>query len=94
MNKTEYFNKFQLKELFHLLHNAEKLIEIEFNEVKSKFKNEFIEEVYEVEGDNICDLTRIWNWFKPHKEWAILTEEKGENLREKIFEIVDFWKRN
>jgi len=96
LTKIEYFEKFQFFQLFTLLHNAETLIETEIDSksVFNKFKNEFIEEIYDVEGSNIADLTMIWNWFKPEKEWSLATKEKGETLRKQIFEIVDFWKRN
>lgn len=58
------------------------------------FKKNFIEEFYEVEGDNVADFTRIWNWFKPNAEWNIYTKNNGLEIGEKIFEITDYWKKN
>ena len=96
ITKIEYFEKFQLTKLFNSLHEAEELIQnktdsnLEFN----NFKSELIEYIYEVEGDNVGDFTKIWNWFKVNEEWEKWTKSEGEILRKTIFEIVDFWKRN
>lgn len=59
-----------------------------------KFKSEFIEELYEIEGDNVADFTRIWEWFTPTKEWELFCGQKGQNLGSNIFRIADKWKRN
>jgi len=59
-----------------------------------KFKNDYIEELYEIEGDNVADFTRIWEWFTPTKEWDILVGQVGNNLGNNIFRITDKWKRN
>ena len=94
--KTEYLKKFQLIELFSLLHKSEQLLEnkIETNLEFNNFKTQLIEEIYAAECDNVADFTRIWNWFKVNNEWQKWTKIEGNELREKIFEIVDFWKRN
>lgn len=96
--KIEYFEKYQIKELFTLLHQAEELLEeisIEnSNNDLLKFKKLFIEEVYELESDNIADFTNIWNWFQTDKEWNQFTGLKGEKIGIKILNITTNWKIN
>ncbi|MCL1674005.1 hypothetical protein [Elizabethkingia meningoseptica] len=96
LTKFEYFEKFQLIELFGLFHQAEKLMKLYKNsdpEFK-QFKDDFIEEIYEIEHDNVADFTRVWNWFKPDHEWNKVTQNEGKALGNQIFKIVDYWKRN
>ncbi|MCX8531318.1 hypothetical protein [Chryseobacterium luquanense] len=96
LSKIEYVEKYQLKNLFTLLHQAEDLIEelaLTNSDVKFlKFKNIFIEEICEIEGDNIADITKVWNWFKPHKEWNDFTGSKGIEIGSQIFNITTTWK--
>ncbi|WP_279197107.1 hypothetical protein [Chryseobacterium indoltheticum] len=96
MTKIEYFEKYQIKELFTLLHQAEELLEeisIEnSNNDLLNFKKLFIEEVYELESDNIADFTNIWNWFQTNKEWNQFTGLKGEKIGVKILHIITKWK--
>ncbi|MFY1045581.1 hypothetical protein [Chryseobacterium sp. GP-SGM7] len=96
LSKIEYVEKHQLESLFTLLHQAEDLIQAVAStnsDIKFlKFKNIFIEEIYEVEGDNIAEFTKIWNWFKPNKEWSEFTGSKGIELGSQIFDIVATWK--
>lgn len=96
LSKLEYFEKYQLKELFNLLHQAEELLE----EISSKnsntdflnFKNLFTEEIYELEDDNIGDFTIIWNWFQIDKEWNRFTGLIGKEIGLKILNITTKWK--
>jgi|GEM_PF-633809 len=96
LSKLEYFEKYQLKELFNLLHQAEELLK----EISSEnlninflnFKNIFIEEIYELEGDNIGDFTSIWSWFQTDKEWNQFTGLSGKEIGLKILNITTNWK--
>jgi hypothetical protein len=98
LSKVDYWKKWELFELFDDLHAAEKLLtdittgkeESEF----AQFKNEFLEELYEIKGDNVADFTRIWEWFAPTKEWDTLVGERGKQLGDNIFRITDKWKKN
>lgn len=96
LSKIEYVEKYQLKKLFTLLHQAEELIEglsLTNSEVHFlNFKNVFIEEIYELEGDNAADFTNIWNWFKPNREWSQFTEYNGTEIGSQIFTITNIWK--
>ena len=94
ISKTEYFQKFQLIELFSLLHQAEKIIENKRELNLDKFRNEFIDEIYAIERENVADFTKIWNWFKPNNEWDKIAKSDDQILGKKIFEITDYWKRN
>ena len=98
LSKIEYWKKWELFELFDELHKAENLL-VEILDKKNddeliKFKNEFTEELYEIEGDNVADFTTIWEWFTPKKEWELFCGQQGRKLGIKIFRIVDTWKRN
>jgi hypothetical protein len=98
LSKVDYWNKWELFELFDDLHRGEQLL-IEITNDNSegqflKFKKEYIEELYEVEGDNVADFTRIWEWFKPTSEWEVLLGDKGQIIGSNVFRITDKWKRN
>ncbi|RAV97619.1 hypothetical protein DQQ10_27530 [Pseudochryseolinea flava] len=96
LSKIEYWKKWEIFELFDDLHEAEQLL----NSRKSKgyrhdkFKTEFTEEFGEIEGDNVADFTRIWQWFSPNNEWDKVVGPEGEELRRRIFKRTDRWKRN
>lgn len=98
LSKVDYWKKWELFELFDDLHKGEKLlIEIASDNIQSqflKFKDDYIEELYDIEVDNIADFTRIWEWFTPKKEWETLLGEKGKVIGDNVFRITDKWKRN
>lgn len=98
LSKVDYWKKWELFELFDELHKGERLlIEIAINNFEDqflKFKNDYIEELYEIEGDNVADFTRIWEWFTPTKEWEMLLGDKGKEIGDNVFRITDKWKRN
>jgi len=96
--KLAYWEEWGFFELFSDLHKAELLL-IDLKNHKSdsdflKFKEEFIEELHEIEKDNIPDFTRFWEWFTPTREWDKFTGNSGEELSNNIFRITDKWKRN
>ena len=96
ISKIDYWKKWELYELFDDLHKAETVI----NNIKNNdeafinFKNDFIEELHEIEGDNVADFTRVWEWFKSAKEWELFCGDEGSELKTNIFRITDKWKRN
>lgn len=98
LSKIEYWEKWDLFELFDDLKEAIKLLTETEPAKESRglidFRNAFIEEFHEVEVDNVADFTQIWKWFTPGKEWDNLTGLKGKELGKNIFDIVDRWKRN
>lgn len=73
LTKFEYFEKFQLIELFGLLHQAEKFMKLQNNldPEFNQFKDDLIEEIYEIECNNVVDFTRIWDWFKPDRKSVV-----------------------
>jgi len=97
-SKQHYFEEYRLGELFAKLYLAEDLLnEISLSNSEGKFiffKENLIEEFYEVIGDNIADFTQLWGWFQPNAEWNIFTGDKGFTLGKEIFEIVDKWKQD
>jgi hypothetical protein len=97
-SKIDYWKKWELFELFDDLHKAESLLSdiatVKHQDDILKFKSEFVEKLYETEGDNVTDLTRIWEWFAPAKEWDTLIGEIDKGLGNNIFRITDNWKRN
>ncbi|MBX3241372.1 MAG: hypothetical protein KIT80_17815 [Chitinophagaceae bacterium] len=98
LSKVDYWKKWELFELFDCLSDAEKLLNDMANDKKgddfAKFERNFIENLYEIKGDNVVDLTIIWEWFTPKKEWEILVGQRGKKLGDNIFRITDKWKRN
>lgn len=98
LSKVDYWKKWELFELFDDLHKAERLLIEIVNERNDseflKFKQDFIEELYEIKGDNVADFTRIWEWFTPTKEWEIFGGQEGKEFGNNIFRITDKWKRN
>jgi hypothetical protein len=97
LSKIEYWRKWEFFELFDDLHDAEKLLtsgQFNANSEVEKFKAEFIEELYEIEGDNVADFTIMWTWFSPNNEWDRITGSKGNELGKRIFQRADRWKRN
>ena len=98
LSKVDYWKKWELFQLFEDLHNGEKLlIEISRENSESyflKFKEDYIEELYEIESDNVADLTRIWEWFTPTKEWQTFLGERGKLIGINVFRITEKWKRN
>lgn len=95
-SKVDYWKKWQLFELFDDLHGAEQLLNsTQPNGGRGEnFKTEFIEELGEIEGDNVADFTRFWEWFSPNNEWDNLVGSEGRELGKRIFQRTDRWKRN
>jgi hypothetical protein len=97
LSKIEYWRKWEIFELFDDLHEVEKLLtsgQFHANSEVDKFKAEFIEELYEIEGDNVADFTRMWIWFSPSNKWDSIVGTKGNELGKRIFQRTDRWKRN
>ncbi|PZP40532.1 MAG: hypothetical protein DI598_19270 [Pseudopedobacter saltans] len=96
LSKLEYWKEWDLFELFEDLHKAEKLLAeiVNNNNEFNKFKSDFIEELYEIEGDNVADFTKICYWFAPKKEWETFCGQSGQNLGLNIYNITNKWKRN
>jgi hypothetical protein len=96
LSKIDYWKKWQLFELFDDLYEAERVLDSIFKSRSDgeKFRTEFIEELGDIEGANVVDFTRIWLWFSPHGEWDKVVGTEGSELRERIFQRTDRWKRN
>lgn len=98
LSKVDYWKKWELSELFNDLHKGEQLlVDIASDNMESqflKFKDDYIEALYEIEGDNVVDFTKIWEWFTPSNEWETLLGEKGKEIGSNVFRITDKWKRN
>jgi hypothetical protein len=97
ISKIDYWKQLEFFELFDDLHLAEQLL----NENKlnpsigfEEFKGQFIEELCEVDGDNVADFTRIWEWFNPNNKWDVIMGNVGKDLGLRIFYRTDRWKRN
>lgn len=97
LSKIDYWKKFELFDLFDYLNKAEKLlIEMTNDNNKSqllKFKEDYIEELYEINGSNVADFTKIWEWFGPTKEWDTLLGEEGKEIGSNVFRITNEWKK-
>ncbi|HEY1055276.1 hypothetical protein [Emticicia fontis] len=93
LSKIDYWKKWELFELFDNLHQAEKLLLDRARENNDSqllnFKNDFIEELYELKGENVPDFTRIREWFSPEKEWDRMVGQSGKEIGNNIFRITD-----
>jgi hypothetical protein len=98
LSKQDYWRKWELYARFDDLFKAEELLaHIESAQANGElisFKESYVEEVYELEGDNVPDSTRIWKWFAQDGEWAMLVGLNGKELGERIFPIVDRLKQH
>lgn len=97
ISRMDYWKRWELLELFDDLHLAEQLLnenQLEPGTGFEEFKYQFIEELYEVEGDNVPDFIRIWEWFKPNNQWDIIMGNAGKDLGLRIYYRTDRWKRN
>jgi hypothetical protein len=98
ISKDEYWKQWELFQLFEDLSKGEKLLNDTVNNNPTsellKFRSDYIEELNEVKGDNVADFTRIWEWFKPCREWENLVGKPGKKISNNIFRILDRWKRN
>ena len=100
LSKAEFWKKYELFQLIGDLHSAEKLLS-EFNGGYStkfssaeEFHKALVEEIYNVESDNVVDLTQIWLWFAPTSEWDSFAGIAGLELGNRIFKTADYWKKN
>jgi len=99
LTKSQYWQKFELVELFNDLFKAEILLKELIQENTGgvelqKFTEAFIEELYDIEGDNVPDFTNIMNLFKPDEEWNSFTFLRGNELGNDIYRRLCRWKRN
>jgi hypothetical protein len=98
LSKNEYWDKWELHELFDDLDEVVQILKdvknTDSNNDLVNFKDIFIEEFYEIKGDNVADFTSIWQWFSPNNEWDKVMGLKGKELGISIFKRTDRWKRN
>ena len=98
LSKVEYWNKWQLFELFENLHKAEQILNdtacISNSKELLDFRQEYVELLNEIEFDNVADFTTIWQWFSPRNKWETLLQDNNKELVDRIFFITDNWKRN
>ncbi len=98
LSKIEYWEKWEIFELFKDLHKAEEMLinaeDVKFDSDFVAFKDIFIEELYELGRENVVDFTRVWEWFAPTKEWDAIMGLAGKELGSQIFYRVDRWKNN
>ena len=67
ITKTDYWKKWEFFELFDDLKIAENILveKANSNFLTQKFKDEFIEHINEIKGDNVIDFTLVRQWFSP-----------------------------
>ena len=99
LTKSQYWQKFELIELFNDLFKAEillkELIQKNTDAIElQKFTEVFTEELYDIEGDNVPDFTNILNLFKPDGEWNSFAFLRENELGNDIYRRSSRWKRN
>jgi len=60
---------------------------------KKNFQSDLEDKIDDIEFGNQTDLTEIWNWFSSHGQWTATMGQMNEELRERIFERADRWKK-
>ena len=96
ITKTDYWKKWEFFELFDDLKIAENILveKANSNFLTQKFKDEFIEHINEIKGDNVIDFTLVRQWFSPDGEWQNNFGKEYKELQHNIFHRADKWKRN
>ncbi|HKX86019.1 MAG TPA: hypothetical protein VJL37_05070 [Flavobacterium sp.] len=97
MNKIEIWKKYELIDLFQDLEQAEKILSKltggssnNFNSVED-FYNVFVEELYELKGENVPDFEQICIWFAPTSTWDDFVGLEGLELANRICERARKW---
>jgi hypothetical protein len=99
LSKTEHWRKWDFFGLLDDLHVAFKsLCELKTeSEIKTKEKDDFKialeDKIDDIEFGNQTDLSEIWNWFSRDGQWETLMGQADKELKEKIFERADRWKK-
>jgi len=96
LSKADYWEAFELHALFDDLNKVKAILEhtddtrIDF----IAFKDEFMEELDILEGENHPDFSRVSAWFAPDADWDRLMGRRGRVLGTSVFKRADWWKRN
>ncbi|WP_293786934.1 hypothetical protein [uncultured Pedobacter sp.] len=96
LSKAGYWEAFELHALFDDLNKVKAILEhtddtrIDF----IAFKDEFMEELDILEGENNPDFSRVSEWFAPDADWDRLMGPRGRVLGTSVFKRADWWKRN
>ncbi|SFA50265.1 hypothetical protein SAMN04488511_10932 [Pedobacter suwonensis] len=96
LSKAAYWKAFELHALFDDLHRVKAVLEHTYDTRIDfiAFKDEFLEELGELEGENSPDFSKVSAWFAPNAEWDKLMGPRGRVLGTSVFKRADWWKRN
>jgi hypothetical protein len=96
LSKIEYWKKWEFFELLNDLHSALELL-IKRN-LSTKEADEFRialeENIDDIEFGNQTDLSYIWMLFSTGGQWDVIMGQNDREIRERIFERTDRWKKN
>ncbi|TGD57858.1 hypothetical protein [Flavobacterium humi] len=100
MDKFETWKKYEIFDLFNDLEQAEEVLSKltggysnNFNSVED-FHNAFVEELYDLKGQNIPDFKHIRLWFAPTSAWDDFVGLAGMELANRIYERASNWNKN
>ncbi|MEH3111716.1 hypothetical protein [Pedobacter terrae] len=72
LSKADYWEAFELHALFDDLNKVKTVLEHTYDTRIDfiAFKDEFLEELGELEGENNPDFSRVGAWLAPNAEWT------------------------
>lgn len=100
MNKVDTWKKYEIFDLFSDLEQVEIILSKlkggfsnNFNSVE-EFYNVFVEELYDLKGQNVPDFGQICIWFAPTSTWDDFVGIDGMALANRIYERAERWNKN
>ncbi|MBF04811.1 MAG: hypothetical protein CMP76_16135 [Flavobacterium sp.] len=100
MDKVGIWKKYEMFDLFKDLEQAEEVLSKltggssnNFNSVED-FYNAFVEELYDLKGQNVPNFEQICLWFAPTSAWDDFVGLDGMELANRIYERAEKWNKN
>lgn len=100
MDKVEIWKKYEIFDLFKDLEEAEEILSKltggysnNFISVE-EFHNAFVEELYDLKGQNVPNFEQICLWFAPTSAWDDFVGIDGMELANRIYERAEKWNKN
>ena len=100
MNKVYIWKKYEIFDLFIDLEEAEVILSKltggfsnKFNSVEEFYKA-FVEELYDLKGQNVPDFRQICLWSAPTSTWDNFVGIDGMALANRIYERAERWNKN
>lgn len=96
LTKSDYWIKWELKELITDVEQALTLLSDLEKEKENPHLHYFIEslelDLFDLTHDNNPDFSNVWYWFRTHGDWDQLTQNFNQELRGRIYFRANRWK--